>query len=535
MVRILIFLFMIALAALGLGSLLEQPGSLSLTWFGYHIDTSPLVGLSVVAIAAIVAWSLLRFIFAVPSLVAVATRARRRARGHDALSRGILAAGAGDARRAERASREARKYLPHEPLTLLLQAQAAQLSGDRAGSERAFRAMTERAETRLLGLRGLHAESLRQGDHEAAHSIALEAHGVAPLAWSGQAVLDRYTEQNDWEAARLCVEQNLRAKVVDVATANRQRAVLDTAMAMQCELADPDRAIKLLRAAAKKAPDLTPATALLGRLLSRKGDLRGGSKLIEAAYAKTPHPDLAQAYVDMRPGDSSADRLTRAQTLAKFAPGDPESAMMVAQAALGARDFATARAAMAPLVAGGERPTARMCVIMAELEDREHDAQGLVREWLSRGSRAPRDAAWVADGHYSKQRAPVSPVTGKLDAYRWLQPHEELTGPVEEPPPAYEPPPALTAGEPPQVQAAQDAPPQDAQQAEAGQGESKQIDAAQVEILPPVEAPAKPMKTESAASNPPRQPTSPQPVIFPLPTPPDDPGPKREQAETRLF
>ena len=95
---------------------------------------------------------------------------------------------------------------------------------------------------------------------------------------------------------------------------------------------------------------------------------------------------------------------------------------------------------MAPLIASGERPTARMCLIMAELEEREHNAQGLVREWLSRGSRAPRDAVWVADGHWSKQWAPVSPVTGKLDAYRWMQPKEQLTGPIEEPPPAYEPP-----------------------------------------------------------------------------------------------
>ncbi len=518
MIRILVFLFVIALVAMGLGSLLEQPGSLSLTWFGYHIDTSPLVGLGAVALAAIVIWSLLRFIFAIPSLVAISTRARRRARGHEAISRGILAAGVGDARKAERASRDARKYLPQEPLTLLLQAQAAQLAGDRASAEHAFRAMTARPETKLLGLRGLHAESLRQGDHDAAHKIAIEAQAIAPLAWSGQAVLDRYTEQNDWEAARLCVEQNLRAKVVDAATANRQRAVLDTAVAMQCELADPDRAIRLLRAAVKKAPDLTPATALLGRLLSRKGDLRGGSKLIEAAYAKTPHPDLAQAYVDMRPGDSSADRLTRAQTLARCAPNDPESAMMVAKAALGARDFATARAAMAPLVAGGERPTARMCVIMAELEDREHDAQGLVREWLSRGSRAPRDAAWIADGHYSKQWAPVSPVSGKLDAYRWLQPHEELTGPVEEPPPAYEPPPPLAVEAPVPTEAS----PAD-EVAPLAKVEPQEI-VQQAEILPPE------TKTEA-----PRKTAAPQPVIFPLSTPPDDPGPKREQAETRLF
>jgi HemY protein len=510
MLRILVFLFVIGLVAFGLGMLIEQPGSLSLVWFGYRVDTSPMVGIGVVALCAVVVWSAIRFAFNLPSLVSVAARARKRTRGHEALSRGIIAAGLGDVRKAHKASQDAKKLVPHEPLTLLLQAQAAQLAGDRAAAERAFHAMTERSETKLLGLRGLHVESLRQGDTERAHRLALEAQNIAPLTWSGQALLDRYTAQSDWEAARLCVTQNLKAKLVDSATANRQKAVLDTAQAMECETLDPERATRLLRAAVKKAPDLIPAVALLARLLSRRGDLRGASKLIEAAYPKAPHPDLTQAYVDMRHGDSSSDRLLRAKTLTKFAPNDPESAMMIASAALGARDFAVAREAMAPLIASGERPTARMCLIMAELEEREHNAQGLVREWLSRASRAPRDAVWVADGHWSKHWAPISPVTGKLDAYRWMQPKEELTGPIEEPPPAYEPPAIAVAAE--------------------------------SEILAPP-APTEAAAIEPAQSDevtpapPPHPPSLPQPVIFPLSTPPDDPGPKPQPAEVeaRLY
>ena len=516
MVRILIFLFVIALATLALGILVEQPGSLSLTWFGYHVDTSPLVGVAAVALAAIVVWSLLRFLLGIPGLVSLTARARKRARGHEALTRGILAAGVGDTRKAQKASQDARKLLPHEPLTLLLQAQAAQLAGDRTAAERIFREMTERSDTKLLGLRGLHAESLRQGDHDAAHEIALEAQKLTPLAWSGQALFDRYTAQNDWEAARLCLEQNVRAKILDPVAARRQKAVLDTAIATEIELTDPERAIKLLRAAVKKAPDLIPATALLALLLARKGDTRGASKLIESAYAKSAHPDLAEAYVDMRAGDSSEDRVARAKRLAKFAPEDPESAIMIAQAALGARDFTTARAALAPLIAKGKQPTARVCVIMAEIEQREHNAEGLVREWLSRGSRAPRDAFWVADGHWSRKWAPVSPVTGKLDAYRWELPKEVLAGPVVEPALAFQPPAvAAVTAETPKI--ANSPPP-----------------APSADVPPPASAEAPPA---SAPPNPPPRPAAgPQPVIFAQPSPPDDPGPKRvPAAEIRPF
>ena len=74
-------------------------------------------------------------------VVALSGRARRRARGFAAISRGLIAVGSGDARAAERSATEARRLLGDESMTLLLSAQAAQLSGDRPGAEAAFSRM----------------------------------------------------------------------------------------------------------------------------------------------------------------------------------------------------------------------------------------------------------------------------------------------------------------------------------------------------------------------------------------------------------
>lgn len=507
MFKTLIYLALIAGAAWGLDILHETKGTLVLEWFGRHIETTPMVGVVfvlVVAIVLLLLWKALSFTLRVPAVVAVSQRARKRALGLDALSRGIVAANAGDLQRAEKAAADAKKHLPAEPLTFLLEAQTAQLAGDRARAARVFREMSQIPETKMLGLRGLHSESLRQGDHDAAHGIAIEAQNARPLSWSGQAVLDRHTAARDWAAAHECIAQSIRAKIIDADTARRQKAVLDTAIAMDVEATDPARAIKLLRAVLAKEPTLVPAAVLLGRLLSRKGDMRAASKMLEGVYAKTPHPEIARAYLDVRVGDSASDRLNRAKTLARCAPEAPESALIVAVAAINARDFALARQVMAPLVASGQRPTARMCVIMAELEEREHQAHGLVREWLSRATRAPRDAMWFADGNWSKTWSPVSP-SGKLDAYVWAEPKEELSGPIEEPPPAGKPavldsaPPAATIEPPAKVEIE-----------------------AKAEPHPEPEAAAEPAPQKVSDA----QRSSPQPVIFPLATPPDDPGPK---------
>ena len=124
----------------------------------------------------------------------------------------------------------------------------------------------------------------------------------------------------------------------------------------------------------------------------------------------------------MRLSDSARDRLSRVQALARIAPGHVEGALAVARAALDAREFAAARSALEPLAA---EPTQRVAMLMAELEELEGDA-GRAREWMARALNAARDPAWTADGIVSERWLPVSPVTGRLDAFQWKVPVAEL-------------------------------------------------------------------------------------------------------------
>jgi HemY protein len=64
---------------------------------------------------------------------------------------------------------------------------------------------------------------------------------------------------------------------------------------------------------------------------------------------------------------------------------------------------------------------------MARLEQLEHHDPSAAQIWLARASRAPRDAAWIADGLVSDHWAAVSPVTGRLDAFLWMYPQESIS------------------------------------------------------------------------------------------------------------
>lgn len=431
MIRVVVFLLLIAALATGAGWLADRPGTVTVVWLGRQIEFEVLTGIVAVVLAAalvmLLLW-LLRWLVTSPAMAARALRRRKQEKGREAIQRGIVAVGAGDRRAAERHASEAERYAPDSPLTLLLKAQAAQLAGDRPGAEKAFRAMVERSDTRVLGLRGLHVEAQRRNDAAAARAIAEEAVKVAPgAAWAAQAVLESQTLSGDWDGAIATVEKQYAARVIDKDTARRRRAVLLTAKAAALEETDPPKAKALALEAVSLAPTLVPAAAIAGRLLAHDNDPRKASKIIETAWKAMPHPDLAEAYARARHGDSRLDQLRRVEYLARFTPSHPEALLAVARAAIDAGEFATAHRALDEAVA--IEPTQRVCLLMAELFTREASDYGRAREWMARALRAPRDPVWTADGQASDVWLPASPVTGRLDAFEWKVPLAELGGP----------------------------------------------------------------------------------------------------------
>jgi HemY protein len=144
-----------------------------------------------------------------------------------------------------------------------------------------------------------------------------------------------------------------------------------------------------------------------------------------------------------------------------------------------------------------------------------------VREWLARGSRAPRDAAWVADGIISSQWAPISPVTGKLDAFEWRQPDERLDyieamPEIPEQIATEESPPALTAPEPVAESEARE----EIIAASENTGDGSASDSAPLAAEASAEPEPRSRRARSSAA---------RPVMFPQPVPPDDPGTEPEK------
>lgn len=435
MIRILFFLAVVFLLGLGFAWLADRPGDLVMTLGGYQYRVSLMV--AAVAATALVAavmivWWLLKAIWRSPYAIARYFRVRRRDRGYQALSTGMIAAGAGDATLARTKNKEAMKLIrsDQEPLIHLLDAQASLLEGDHEAAREKFDAMLDDPETRLLGLRGLYLEAERLGDKEASRHYAARAAEIAPhLVWAAHAAIEDRAAEEDWDGALKLLDAQKPTRQGEREALARRRAILLTAKALSTMETDQTGARNAALEANRLLPDFAPAAVAAAQALIRQGDVRKASKILEAAWKVEPHPEIADIYIHARHGDAVLDRLTRARRLQSLRQNNPESALAVARAALDAGDYVEARKAAESAIRMQPREGAYL--LLADIEEAETGDQGRVRQWLAKAIRAPLDPAWVADGFVSDRWAPISPVTGRLDAFEWRAPMERLGQMIE--------------------------------------------------------------------------------------------------------
>ncbi len=436
MIRILFYVLIVLALGAGFAWLADRPGELSLIWQGQRIEMSLMVAAtllaSLIAAILIVVW-LVRVVWLSPHSITRYFRARKRDRGYQALSTGLIAAGAGDSALARKMTARTRGLLSadQEPLIHLLEAQTALIEGKYDDARKKFELMADDPETRELGLRGLYLEAKRLGANEAARQYAERAADKAPhLPWATLAALDYRSQTGQWDEAIRLIDQSRAAHVIDKKEADRKKAVLLTARAGEKLESDPKGARDDAQAALKLSETLVPAGLIAAKALFREDNLRKAASILEKLWKHEPHPEVARVYVRARSGDSALDRLKRAHKLEALKPNNVVSLATVAESALEARELQLARAKAE--AAARIQPSEGIFLLLADIEEADTGDDGRIRHWMNQALKSPRDPAWTADGVTSPEWLPVSPVSGRLDAFEWKMPVAQISGPVEE-------------------------------------------------------------------------------------------------------
>ncbi len=427
MIRTLVIVAIFAALAAGGAWLADRPGSVTLEWQGWRVDTTVaflVFALAVLSVVLAGLFDLFASIGGAPGRFAASRRARRRDRGYRALTQGMVAVAAGDAAEARRQSKRADALLADPPLTMLLAAQAAQLGGDEAAARRYFTAMLERPETAFLGVRGLLMQAERAGDRAEMRRLIERAHEMRPATpWVITSLLDDQARSGHWHEAEETLARAMKARALDRDEARRKQVAIDLALAA----AERDSGrLAEARAHARKAqradPDSVPAAIARAKLELEAGHARTARKLVEAAWPRTPHPALVRVFREARDGDAG-EQYQRVESLTQPNARHPESRLARAEAALDARLWAIAARELAALDGEGQ-PDARVCRLHARLAAEDSGDSAAERDWLVRAAAAPPGPAWLCAqcGAEAPEWSALCPACGAFATIGWAVP-----------------------------------------------------------------------------------------------------------------
>ena len=436
LLRILLFVVLVGAAAWGAGELLEADGGVRISVADTEFTLGALesvIGLIVLVALTWVAFKLvgllvafLRFLNGDETAISRYFARNRERKGYDALAEGMMAVASGDGRLALTKASKAERYLKRPDLTTLLTAQAAEMTGDKAKAELAYKKLLQDERTRFVGVRGIMRQKLLDGDTDIALKLAERAFALKPKHEETQDVLlTLQAGQHDWTGARKTLSAKLKHGSMPRDVHRRRDAVL--ALGEARDIVEKGASIELREkaiAANKLSPDLVPAAVMASDAYVADGKPRYATRVIRKAWEVAPHPDLAAAFARIEADENAGRRIARFTVLTNMHRDHPETRLLEAELQIAAEDFPAARKALGDIVETD--PTARSLTIMAAIERGSGSDDAIVKGWLARALTAPRDPQWVCEKCQTVHGAwsPVCDNCDSFDTLAWQRPPE---------------------------------------------------------------------------------------------------------------
>lgn len=427
MIRLLLLLAFITALGLCASWVAGNPGSVTIYWFDWRIDTS-FAFLLAIAVAGGIALAYLYILSRALVLAPVHFSERRQLKhyrkGLTELTYSVAALAAADTKTAEEHTRKAEKLLGNTPLTLLLSAQIARSQGDDAKTKLLLEQMLGHKETEYLAARSLSDAASKQHLFSRALPLAERASKVNPREKSSAtALIGLHIRMGQWQEALLAADKAAKKGGLTRRERNYYKGIIYLKQGTSLlDKSQPEAALANAWASMKHIPHFAPAVILTARSFIGNSQNDKAIKLILKHWRDAPHPELAATFRIAMAKEPEEKQLKLVKKLAAHAPNHAESKIAVAETAIKFKQWETARTALKDVLATEE--SARACKLMAYVEQGEFSDFDASGRWLGRSSEAPADSVWMCGAcstttdHWDTH----CPACGAFDALNWKQP-----------------------------------------------------------------------------------------------------------------
>ena len=298
--------------------LAKEPGSVTVVWRDWQVDTSIgilVMAVGVIAIAITLSFRLWRFLTQTPGRLLTNRRANRERRGYRELADGMLALASGDAARAMKHARKADTFLGRSAAGQLIVAEAAVLQGKSDLAKERFKSLLEDQHTVVAGARGLLTHAVGTENDTEALMLAEKVRSVDPnAAWVLPKLFGLQVRARNWSAADATMSEAIKRLAVSAEKGRRLRAlVLYERGLASSEMSDDEAAVGFFREALDLDASLPRIAIEYSKLLLKSGKKRRSQRVLEQSWMTSKHPDTIEQLIAVTANDEPVDRYRVAQ------------------------------------------------------------------------------------------------------------------------------------------------------------------------------------------------------------------------------
>lgn len=386
--------------------LATQEGEVSIGLMGYDVTMQSgvfFLGLSVIVFALLFVLRFVRALFSMPKTLAKYNKASKRKKSFRALTRGLVAVAAGDAKRATQYSKQTKSlWSDLQGLPLLLEAQAAKLRGEEGLAQNRFEHLLKDKDAAFLGVRGLLKTALDNNDFERALEFSRSCEKQHPKKpWVIRCVYELEIKNRLWQNALRTNKkaQKFKAYPDDKIISDRVAIFLhlhDKAL----RAGDSKGAVSYVEKAYKLDRNFVPTVTRYCNYLLQANKKRKCARVIEKAWRIFPHHELAEIWTLLAPAPKgknvdkdNAKSMEWFEKLVMLKPDSAEAQMACANAAMDIGHWGEAKAYL--MVAEKIYPSAKLYRMQAIVEQNSTHNEASIHSLMERAADALPDKVWV--------------------------------------------------------------------------------------------------------------------------------------------
>lgn len=278
-----------------------NPGTVTMFWFDYQIETSVAVLLllvSVIVLLVLACYHVIRDFVAVPLRYSTRRDLKHYRRGLSEITHSVAALAASNVESAKKHTRKAEKALGVTPLTLLLRAQISKSAGNDEEARGLLEQLLEHPETEYLAAKSLSDVAQKQQHLPQALTLAQRAQRVSPKdaasAWSVFNLHLGAGQLTEAEADARTALKNGAFSRADFNTASGRIAYRQAESSYAA--GHKENALLLAQKAFKLLPGDLKAAELYARLCNETNRPAEALKAIRAQWKGEPSATLAEEF-----------------------------------------------------------------------------------------------------------------------------------------------------------------------------------------------------------------------------------------------